>query len=221
MRLGVEPHIFLGRVVFWFLLVFLAFKPIAPAYTNFLGGLTGWVLHIVETSSDPNLHRVSEVRVDGGGIFYKNRLFPEWQPPAIPAEWVQANLVLLIPLMLATPAVTWGRKAKRMALALTIALALQVVDIVMTIKAFHAYDLEAYSYHYYSDFERSIYGFADAFAQSMDAQLFPFAIWAGIHFRQLIQPQAPQAVATKPNTTPRHERRRSGGKAPRPTSDKS
>ena len=31
----------------------------------------------------------------------------------IPAEWVQANLVLLIPLMLATPARSYGRSSRR------------------------------------------------------------------------------------------------------------
>lgn len=203
MRLGVEPHVFLGRVVVLFILAYVVFKPIAPAHTQLLGWLTQGLLNVVETSSDPNLHRVSEVRVDGGGIVYRNRLFPEVQPPPIPADWVQANLVLLIPLMLATPAATWRRKGARLALALAIAVGLQVVGVALTIKAFQAFDLEAYSYHYYGDLERSIYGFADAFAQSMDTQLFPVVIWAGIHFRQLFR--FPVEVA-KPRRGPKPKR---------------
>lgn len=194
MRLGVEPHVFLGRVVVLFVLAYLAFKPLAPAHTQFLGWLTQGFLNIVETSSDPMLHRASEVWVEEGGILYRNRHIPQAQPPGIPADWVQANLVLLIPLMLATPAPTWRKKATRLALALGITIVLQVIDVAFTVKAFQAFDLEGYSHHYYSDLERRIYGFADAFAQSMDTQLFPFVVWAGIHFRQLVQlPSSPQA----------------------------
>lgn len=207
MRLGVEPLVFLGRAVVLFAVTFLAWEPLAPAYTQVLGWLTRAALHLTEISSDPNLHRVTEIWVEGTSIFYRNRLFPQLQPPAIPAEWVQANLVLLIPLMLATPAPTWARKGARLALALALALVLQVLDLGLTIKAFHAYDLGQYSYHYYGELARKVYGFADAFAQSMDTQLFPFVIWAGIHFRQLLggalpepkpmpaKPSAPTATA--------------------------
>lgn len=198
MRLGVEPHVFLARAVGLFAVTFVLWSPLAPAYTQLLGTLTRWALHLTEISSDPNLHQITEIWVEGTSLFYRNRLFPQMQPPPIPAEWVQANLVLLIPLMLATPAATWGLKAARLAFALGCALVLQVFDLGLTIKAFHAYDLGQYSYHYYGDFARRVYGFADAFAQSMDTQLFPFVIWAGIHFRQLL----PAAVSQRPTPKP-------------------
>jgi len=207
MRLGVEPHIFLGRVVVLFFAVYFLWAPLAPAYTELLGALTGWFLYFTEISANPNLHRVTVVSVEGTGIFYFNRLFPQLRPGAIPAEWVQANMVLLIPLMLATPAATWVSKAKWLLIALAIALGLQVLDLVLTIKAFHAYDLPN-SHIYYGDLQRRIYGFADAFAQSMDTQLFPFVIWAGIHFRQLIgQPLAPARPALPPLAKPRKRKK--------------
>lgn len=204
MRLGIEPHVFLGRAVVLFFVVFFLWTPLAPAYTQLLGWLTQGFLHLTEISSDANLHRISEVWVEGTGIFYRNRLFPELRPPGIPAEWVQANLVLLIPLMLATPAPTWASKAKRFTLAIVLALVLQVLDLVLTIKAFHAFDLPN-SHLAYGNLQREVYGFADAFAQSMDTQLFPFVIWAGIHFRQLIGRPAPAADKAAPT---RAERRR-------------
>jgi hypothetical protein len=56
------------------------------------------------------------------------------------------------------------------------------------------------------------YKFLDAFFQSWDTQLFPFVIWAGIHFRELVgirvgtpEPVAERARATAPA---RAERRR-------------
>ena len=52
-------------------------------------------------------------------------------PQGIPAEWIMANLVLLVPLMLATPAPSWRARVGRLALALGIALVLQVFDVVI------------------------------------------------------------------------------------------
>ena len=209
MRLGVEPHVFLGRAVVLFFVVYFVWTPLAAAYTKLLGALTEGFLFLAETSANAQLHRVTELWVDGTAIYYRNRWFPQLQPPGIPAEWVQANMVLLIPLMVATPAPTWASKAKRLVLALSIALALQVLDLVLTIKAFHAYDLPN-SYALYGDLQRRIYGFADAFAQSMDTQLFPFVIWAGIHFRQLVgfPKAAPKASTLPPRAKPRVKRKK-------------
>jgi hypothetical protein len=126
-------------------------------------------------------------------------------PPGIPAEWVMANLVLLIPLMLATPAPTWRARFGRLALALVIALALQVFDVIVSIKSFYASTFPGT----WSWFAGRVYQFFDAFVQSWDTQLFPFVIWAGIHLRQLL-PAAlvPEAAAPAAAAGSRAERRR-------------
>lgn len=203
MRLGVKPAVFFGRLLLFFFLTYFLWRPLEPAYTHLLATLTGGFLHLTEMSSDPNFNQVTDMRVretsEGRqAIFYQHRRFPAVQS-GIPAEWVQANLVLLIPLMLATPARTYQQKAWRLALALGIAVTLQVFDIAVTVKALYASELPGYS-----AFARKLYQFGDAFAQSMDTQLFPFAIWAGIHFNQLLgrgawaptgAPAAPATVA--------------------------
>lgn len=186
MRLGVKPTVFLARLLAVFALTYLLWSPFAPAYTQLLAWLTEGFLHLTEASGDPNLHRVTEMWVKGTAIFYRHRLFPQAQPGGIPAEWVQANLVLLIPLMLATPARSIRQRLGRLLLALAIALALQVLDIAVTVKSFYASGLGDYSQRYYSATVRWWYQFGDAFTQAMDTQLFPFAIWAGIHLRQLL-----------------------------------
>jgi hypothetical protein len=204
MRLGVKPHVFLARALVVFIITYLAWSPIAPLYTRLLAFLTESFLHLTETSSDPNLHHVTKMWVEETYIFFRHRLFPGVRPPGIPAEWVQANLVLLIPLMLATPAATYRQRFGRLALAVLIALGLQVLDLAVTVKSFFANELGEYSYHYYSDSARWWYQFGDAFAQSMDTQLFPFAIWAGIHLRQLLAGR----VAPPRTGEARSERRR-------------
>jgi hypothetical protein len=128
------------------------------------------------------------------------------QPQGIPAEWVMANLVLLLPLMLATPAPTWRARFVRLALAFAVALFFQVVDVLLAVKSFYAV-----AFHWGSWTTRA-YKFLDAFFQSWDTQLFPFAIWAGIHFRQIVDlsagVRAPAAEKAPPSEPRRSERRR-------------
>jgi hypothetical protein len=199
MRLGVKPSTFLLRLVLFFFATYVLWKPLAPSYTYVLASLTRGFLHLTERLTDPQGPvTVMEVRETSEGrpaIFFEHRLFPDVQS-GIPSEWVQANLVLLIPLMLATPAASIRQRLGRLGLALAIALALQVLDLAVTVKALYA----SYPPTGYGGTARWLYGFGDAFAQSMDTQLFPFAIWAGIHFKQLLgraQPPPPPAGPTK------------------------
>ena len=211
MRLGVRPAVFLGRLLVFFLLTYVLWKPLAPGYTYVLATLTSGFLQVTERSSDPLFNQVTEMRVretSAGrpAIFYQHRRFPMVQS-GIPAEWVQANLVLLIPLMLATPAASFKQRFGRLALALGIAVVLQVLDIAVTVKALYASQIPGYSAT-----ARRLYQFGDAFSQSMDTQLFPFAIWAGIHFKQLLGRSptggaTPPVTAGRPAHTPRHKRK--------------
>lgn len=212
MRLGVKPHVFLLRALAAFVVTYLVWSPIAPAYTRLLAYLTEAFLHLTEISSDPNLHHVSRLWVDDTTIFFGHRLFPTLRVPGIPAEWVQANMVLLIPLMLASPAATYRQRFGRLALAMFLALVLQVLDLAVTVKSFFAAGLDEYSYRYYTDSARWWYNFGDAFAQSMDTQLFPFVIWAGIHFRQLVGGRLEAPADAAPLRSERRRQDRQGRK---------
>lgn len=208
MRLGVKPHVFFLRAFVVFILTYLVWSPIAPAYTRLLAFLTESFLHLTEISSDPNLHRVSKLWVEGTTIYFGHRLFSGVRFPGIPAEWVQANMVLLIPLMLATPAATYRQRFGRLALAIGIALVLQVLDLAVTVKSAFSTQLGEYSFHYYGNSARWWLNFADAFSQTFDTQLFPFAIWAGIHFRQLVgwKLERPEVAAPARSERRRHDR---------------
>ncbi|MGE0517940.1 MAG: hypothetical protein AB7N53_02790 [Candidatus Binatia bacterium] len=238
MRLPIKPLRFLLLLVAFLIVTYLAWKPVAPAYAQVLLRAARVGVWLAEFSTDPVWRHPTALFIDPTrsptAIFYvQTKLFLlvppppgqpilEWlrahpevvriPPQGIPAEWVMANLVLLIPLMLATPAPTWGSKARRLALALAIALVLQVFDVVVSIKSFYAATFRD-AFH---PLARSIYQFFDAFVQSWDTQLFPFAIWAGIHLRQLLPSRvfAPPAqvatIRTSTSTATRAERRRAG-----------
>lgn len=216
---GVNPFWFLLRLVALFLLTYLLWKPIAPYYTELLFQASRVGVWLSEFSFDPEWsHGTTLLRSPRHptGIFYEHPQFarlPTPMPPqGIPAEWVMANLVLLVPLMLATPAPTWRKRFTRLALALAIALVVQVADIIIAIKAFYS---SVFTEHW-GDFLRQVYGMLDAFVQGFDTQLFPFVIWAGIHFRQLLElapgrapaPERQERRARSKSEPTRAERRR-------------
>lgn len=236
MRLRINPLRFLVLLVVYLLCTYYAWKPVAPTYAK-------WALlpaiqvgmWLSEFSTDPTWSHATSLFIDversPTAIFYVQRnLFLSAPPPAgvsmldflranpgvvriepqgIPAEWVMANLVLLIPLMLATPAPTWRARFTRLALALAIALVLQVFDVVVSIKSFYASTFPGV----FNSLAGRIYQFLDAFVQSWDTQLFPFAIWAGIHLRLLLPTGVvPEPAPAAPVTASRAERRRQSAK---------
>jgi hypothetical protein len=74
---------------------------------------------------------------------------------------------------------------------------MQVLDITLTVKSLYAQQIPGA----YSAFAYKLYQFGDAFSESMDTQLFPFAIWAGIHFNQLLGRGAYAATPAAAGTT--------------------
>jgi|GEM_PF-1891318 len=183
MRLGIKPQVFLARLLAAFAVTYVLWIPIAPLYTQVLTVLTRVTLNATEAvSGQPRtIMLVRETAEGRPAIYYRHARFAQLES-GIPAEWVQANLVLLIPLMLAVPAVSYGQRYKRLGLALLITILLQVGDVIVTVKAFYA----SFPPTGYGSLSRRLYQFGDAFVQAFDTQLFPFAVWAGIHFRQLL-----------------------------------
>lgn len=211
MRLGIRPAAFLLRLLLFFALTYALWvlTPLASGYTHLLGVLTQAAMRASEWFGHAALRAGTTVFARGEGIYYSHRLLPGAEPPGIPGDWVQANLVLLIPLMLATPAPDWPCRLRRLALALLCALSLQVLGLVVTIKTTW---VQTFGPAYFSRTQYFAYGFLDAFFQSFDTQLFPFAIWAGIHFRQLTGLRRP-AVAAPPPEKPARPKSRHKAKA--------
>lgn len=186
MRLGVKPFAFLLRLLGWFVLTYAAWMKLADAYTHLLAAVTQPVLGLVERST--------LLWARGTSIFFWPRAYtPPAHPPSVPAEWIQANLVLLVPLMLATPAPTWAVKAKRCGLAFALVLGWQVLDVIVAIKYGYATQLDPRAY---GDWQRYFYAFSANFVMFLDTQVIPFMIWAGVHFRQLLGQLLPATTAT-------------------------
>ncbi len=212
MRRPINPLWFLAKLVALLIVTYLLWSPVAPYYTKILLRASQVGVWLTEFSTDPDWSHPTQLLIKPevsptGVLFYQTR-FPRFAS-GIPAEWVMANLVLLVPLMLATPAVTWRERFGKLALAVGIAMVLQVIDVIIGVKVFYAASFP----ERWGPFSRKVYQFLDAFFQSWDTQLFPFAIWAGVNFRLLLPerlfPARPQPVrAAVPATATRAERRR-------------
>jgi hypothetical protein len=215
MRLRTNPLVFVCKLVVLLVLTYLVWERVAPYYLRVLVPATRLGVWLSELSFDPLWRHGTTILTKGTGIYYAHRNFAAFTPPlepqGIPGDWIMANVVLLVALMLATPERTWRRRVGRFVLAIVLVLVLQVIDIVVAIKVAYT----GIFYGYWSAWARKTYQFVDAFFQSFDTQLFPFAIWAGIHFRELIALGKPAAVAEgvlvetrEAKAAPRAERRR-------------
>jgi len=212
MRRPIKPLWFLAKLVALLIVTYLLWSPLAPYYAKLLLRASQVGVWLTEFSTDPNWSHATQMlikpEVSPTGLLFYQTHYPKFAS-GIPAEWVMANLVLLVPLMLATPAVTWGERFGKLLVAVLIAGALQVIDVIIGVKVFYATSFP----ERWGAFSRNAYQFLDAFVQSWDTQLFPFAIWAGVNFRLLLperlfaaRPQPVRATASAPGT--RAERRR-------------
>lgn len=212
MRLRINPWLFLGKLVVLLVVSFLLWAPLAPYYAQFLLRASQLGVWLTEFSADPNWSHPTQLLIKPeisptALLFYNTRL-PQYSS-GIPAEWVMANLVLLVPLMLATPAATWRQRFGRLGAALLAALVLQVFDVIVGVKVFYATAFP----ERWGPFSREVYQFLDAFVQSWDTQLFPFLIWAGIHLRLLLPgPPVPEPAPAPAATGSRAARRRQHAK---------
>jgi hypothetical protein len=210
MRPRIDPGWFLLKLVALLIVTYWLWAPLAPYYAQFLLRASQVGVWLTEFSTDPNWQHPTGLLIKPevsptALLFYHVRF--EQVRSGIPAEWVMANMVLLIPLMLATPARTWRERIAKLAVALLVAVILQVADVVVGIKVFYASAFHGA----WSPAAVRTYQFLDAFFQSWDTQLFPFAIWAGVNFRLLLPERL---FATRPVPVPaaaaisRAERRR-------------
>jgi hypothetical protein len=161
---------FLLKLVALLVVTYMLWAPLAPYYAVFLLRVSQVAVWLTEFSSDPNWQHPTQMliklSVSPTALLFYHTHFTQYAS-GIPAEWVMANMVLLIPLMLATPVVTWRERFVKLGLALLLAVVLQVFDVVVGIKAYYAANVRGA----FGPIATEVYQFLDAFVQSWDTQL--------------------------------------------------
>lgn len=90
--MGIRPFAFLLRVLCFFGLTFAAWPWVAQPYTRLLAALSAPVVSLLD--------RPMQLWAAGTTIhFWPSGYAIPAQVPGVPAEWIQANLLLLLPLM--------------------------------------------------------------------------------------------------------------------------
>lgn len=200
MSLAAEPLKFFGRLLLAFVSLFALWLVIGPWYTQLLAVLAELAVSLVD--------RPTHVWSSGTTLLFWPRGYPvPSSPPTIAAEWIQANTILLLALMLATPAASWAVKARRTGLALFLVVLWQVVDVTLAMQFGYATQLDPRSYTDSARFRLALF---TNLAMYLDTQVIPFMIWAGIHFRELL------AIAGTARVPERGPSSRSDGKKPAP-----
>jgi hypothetical protein len=148
MRPRINPGWFLLKLVALLVVTYMLWAPLAPYYAVFLLRLSQVAVWLTEFSSDPNWQHTTQMLIKSSvsptALLFYHTHFTQYAS-GIPAEWVMANMVLLIPLMLATPVVTWRERFVKLGLALLLAVVLQVFDVVVGIKAYYAANVRGLS----------------------------------------------------------------------------
>lgn len=176
MSLAVDPLRFLGRLLLSFVSLFFVWLFVGSWYTSVLAVLAELAVSIVD--------RPTTVWSAGTALFFWPRgvALPP-QPPTIAGEWIQANTILLLALMIATPAATWEKKSKRLALAFALVLSWQVSELVLAIRFGYATEVDPQAYSAGARYRLAL---LTNLAMYVDTQVVPFMIWAALHFRELL-----------------------------------
>src|SRR5258706_493632 len=101
---------FFVKLVALLIVTYLLWAPLAPYYAQFLLRASRVGVWLTEFSTDPQWQHPTQLLIKPeisptALLFFDTRVTQV--ASGIPAEWVMANMGLLLPLLLATPARTW------------------------------------------------------------------------------------------------------------------
>jgi hypothetical protein len=122
MRPRINPWWFFVKLVALLIVTYLLWAPLAPYYAQFLLRASQVGVWLTEFATDPQWQHPTQLlikpEISPTALLFFDTRFTQ-AASGIPAEWVMANMVLLIPLMLATPARTWRERFGKLAVALS------------------------------------------------------------------------------------------------------
>ena len=106
--------------------------------------------------------------------------------PYIIGHWIHHNTIILLSLMLATSGIGFFQKTKRLSLAWILLFFSHVVFLLVEIKCLYAMQFGKWSRIHYSNFQVYFYYWWKKFIGVVGSQSFPFVIWAGLNFRDIL-----------------------------------
>jgi len=152
-----------------------------PIYDSAVAGFAEILIRSFEypkvTRLEVEEHRVRVVRSD----FRSDSTIP-----AIPLTEIHFNLIVLLALSFALPR-PWSRvHLERLFMAVSILYLSHAINLLLHVKCLYAFNLGKWSLQNYSDFARNFYGFWRYFTDLPGRLGFPFIIWLGFNWEEVI-----------------------------------
>ncbi len=106
--------------------------------------------------------------------------------PAIPLTEIHFNLIVLLALYLALPR-PWSKEhLEKLFMGVCVLYLTQSINLLLHVKCLYSLGLGDWSLQNYSDFSRDFYGFWRYFTDLPGRFSFPFVIWVGFNWDEVI-----------------------------------
>jgi len=173
---------FLKRLPLTLILAMLLWALIRPVTDHAVAGLAEILIRSFEypkvTRLEVDQHHANVVRSD----FRSDSVIP-----SIPLTEIHFNFIVLLALYFALPR-PWSRAhLEKLFMGVCILYLSQAINLLLHIKCLYAFSLGDWSIQNYSDFARNFYGFWRYFTDLPGRFSFPFVIWLGFNWDEVIR----------------------------------
>jgi len=174
--------VFLRRLSLTLLIAIVVWQLLRPTLDSILCGATQALVRAYERPRVTRLvavdHRAEVRRADYG---------PGSAVPTIALTEIHFNTIVLIALFLALDKPLSQRQLGRLSVGWSVLLLTQTFNLVFHLKFLYATGMGEWSLGNYSDLSRNAYGFLRYFTDLPGRFSFPFLIWLGFNWQQVME----------------------------------
>lgn len=160
------------RALAGFALGLVLWRTATPAYDRVLAGIAEPVIRLFERPAATRLY------AEGGRVVVDRADFPSSSDrPALPADDLTFDVILLLTLAATTKGLFRDRAMKGFVISLVVLFALHAAALVVAVESFYATQLGAWSTATYGSFARNVWATASHFWRLAGCFAAPFVLW--------------------------------------------
>ena len=181
-RIKSKKVLFLIRLVFFFLLFYVLWYLLAPAYNHILAVPSVLILKLSEIGGT---HITNSMQVQGKYIFV-HHVASEKNPDLavrLRSRVIHFDMVLLFALIFAVPGITPKKRLRIFLLGFAIIFALHLFKIFVFAKGEYSRNIKVDGVPYWSSFQQYAYRYVGDFILLVANQIFPILIWSLLYVK--------------------------------------
>lgn len=184
---------FLIRLVFFFAFFYLLWYFLSPFYNRILAGSSEAVIQFSETGE---LKITKSVKAEEKSIWVYH--IPEdSRPIKYRGNMVHFDMILLFSLIWAVPNINFKKRLRLFLLGIIIIFGVHLLKMFVYVKHEYAQHIKFDGVHYFSPFQRAVYGNLKDFFLTIGNQLMPILIWSLLFVKHWWRQQAQRKVERK------------------------